>query len=116
MKRFMKWGALALAVVASPALAQYYPPMVDGSGTITTGGTSQTAFSINQNRSYLMCQNPVAATETLFVNIDATASTAGGSYELAAGGSVTFTPGMVPRGSVSLTAATTGHRFICKQM
>lgn len=96
---------------SAPALAQ---TVTDGSGTITTGGASQVVFTGNVNRSYLMCQNPVTATETLFVNIDAAASTSAASYELNPGGSVTFITGTAPKGALSVTAATTGHRFVCK--
>lgn len=107
----MKIAVLALLAVPSVALAQ-----TDGSGTLATAGTSQVVFIANVNRTYLECQNPIAATEALVVNVPGTASTAGGSYELAPGGAIRFTtPGFVPNGPVSVSAATAGHRFVCKQ-
>ena len=108
MKRLLAFcAALALAV---PAFAQ-----IDGSGTITTGGTAQQVFAANPSRTYLSCQNPVAATETLFIDAPTAAGSTNGSYELAAGASLTFATGFIPLGAVSAYAATTGHRFICKQ-
>lgn len=110
----MKKLLFAACLILAPAvlLAQ---SIIDGSGTVTAGGTSQQVFAINTNRSYLMCQNPTTATETLFFNLSAAASTTAGSLELAPGGSVTFGPGVAPNAAVFVTAVTTGHRFVCKQ-
>ena len=109
----MKRLALLLAAAAcfaTPALAQ-----IDGSGTITTGGTAQEVFPARPGRSYLFCQNPIAASETLFVNAPTAAGLTNGSFELAAGGTLTFNGSFTPQGPVSVLGATTGHRFICKQ-
>ncbi len=106
--------ASAAPVAAQQATTGVRGNLSDGSGTLTTGGASQQVFPANPGRYYLMCQNPITATETLFVNFDATASTSGGSYELAAGGSITFDSNFIPAGAVNVNAATTGHRFICK--
>lgn len=108
MKRFL---LALLALISAPLAAQ---TIFDGSGTLTTGGTAQVAFIANSNRSYLMVQNPIAATETLFVNIAATASTSAASYELAPGGSITFQAGTAPIAAVSVNAVTTGHRWVAK--
>lgn len=90
--------------------------LTDGSGTVTTGGTSQQVFAANTARLFLSCQNPVTATETLFVNIGAAASTTGGSFEIAPGAYREFTgAGLIPSGTINITAATSGHRFVCKQ-
>jgi hypothetical protein len=88
--------------------------LTDGSGTIATGGASQQVFAAAPTRSYLMCQNPTTATEPLFVNIGAAASTAAGSIELGPGGSFDFSHNFIPTGAVNVTAATLGHRFVCK--
>jgi len=111
----MLFGCL-LALITAPIAAQI-PNLADGSGTIAVGGVSQTVFPQNVNRAYLECQNPIAATEPLLINIGSTASIAGGSFEIAPGGSVRFSIGNtpVPTAIVTVTAATTGHRFICKQ-
>jgi hypothetical protein len=111
MKKFL----LALCIALAPASIVLAQSIVDGSGTVTTGGTSQLVFAQNTNRSYLMCQNPTSATETLFVNLNSAASTTAGSIELAAGGSATWGPGIAPNFPVFVTAVTTGHRFVCKQ-
>lgn len=95
--------------------------MIDGSGTVTTGGTSQVVFAANVNRVFLRCQNPSAtlsgvAAESLFINYDAPASTtAVNSEELLNNGSVNFSGDFVPKGQINITAATTGHKFVCKQ-
>lgn len=89
--------------------------VTDGSGTVATGGTSQQVFTANAGRSYLMCQNPITATETLFVSLDTSASTVSGSIELAPGTSASFQQQFIPNGTVNITAATAGHRYTCKQ-
>lgn len=97
-------------VVTVPAAAQF-----DGSGTVTTGGTPQQVFDARPGRVYLFCQNPVGATGTLFVNAPGVAGATNGSYELAPGGTVTFSGSFVPQGPVSVMHASAGARFICKQ-
>lgn len=107
-------GSLIGSAAVSPAPRAIVAP-TDGSGTLTAGGTSQQVFAANAARIYLNCQNPVAASETLFINVGATASTTGGSFELGPGGTFSPPPGVTFTGTVSVNAATTGHRFICKQ-
>lgn len=118
MKRLFL-GVALLGAAASPLSAQTYVSGVRGtlqdySGTVTTANTSQVAIPQNDRRVFFSCQNPIAATETLFVNVDFQASTTGGSYEVAPGGSISFPNNYIPIGPVSVTAATAGHRFICK--
>lgn len=105
---------LALCVLAMPAAAQ---TLNDGSGTVAQAATSQQVFGFNPTRRYLVCQNPIAATEPLLVNIGVAAGAANGSIELAPGGSWSVGPSTawMPTGAVSAYAATAGHRFICKQ-
>lgn len=90
--------------------------LTDKSGAVATGGTSQVVYAGGVAALYVMCQNPVDATETLYVNFGAVASTtAKNSYELSPGGKVEFSgAGFVPTNSVNVTAVTTGHKFICK--
>ena len=60
----MRKALIAFALLfATPAAAQ-----LDGSGTITTGATAQQVFDTRPGRFYLFCQNPVAATGTLYVD------------------------------------------------
>jgi len=88
----------------------------DRSGTIAVGGTAQDAVGVNEARKWLFVQNPADAAEVLYVNIGADASTAGKvSIELAAGGSLSLEGTFCPVDRVSVTAATLGHAFICKE-
>lgn len=116
--RKMTLFAVTLCSLAAAAPAQ--TTLLDGSGIIVTGGTSQQVFAYNPRRRYLLCQNPLDATEKLTVNVDGPAAIAAASIELAPGGSLTIGPlqeaGSVPAGPVNVNAATTGHRFVCKQM
>lgn len=109
---------LCLTAPLAPASAQVtrIATINDHSGTITAANVSQTAIpqSTTGQRGWLMCQNPITATTTLFVNFGTSASTAGGSIELAPGGSIAFVGLAVPLTSVSVASATAGARFICK--
>lgn len=107
---------LAAALLCALTALAHASVLVDASGTVTSGGTSQQVMPANLSRTYLMCQNPITATETLFVSVDTAASTSAGSIELAPGGTVTWTVGgFIPTGAVFVTAATTAHRFVCKR-
>jgi len=110
--------ALLLARVAS-AQSQA-PPLPLGwkscSSTITVGGTAQNVPSTvpTQPLKGFFFQNPSTATESIFFDVSGAASTtAGVSGELQAGQSLTFGPGTIFRGSMSIAAATAGHKFIC---
>lgn len=83
----------------------------DRSGTMTTGSTSQQVMAANATRRYLLIENPVGATETLFVGVGITASTASGSISLVPGGSYCESGAAVPSNAINVNAATTGHAF-----
>ena len=83
------------------------------SGTITSGGTAQTAAAAKQ-RVYLFIQNPSTETESLFFSTDTTAVAASPSVELQPGQSATFLFA-VPETAISVIAATTGHKFTVKE-
>ena len=89
--------------------------MTDASGTIAVGGTAQVLLPANSARQYLFIQNPITATETLRFCSDVTATTTN-SFELAAGGSATFSSdnGFMPTGAISILAATGAHAYIAK--
>jgi hypothetical protein len=90
--------------------------LVDGSGTITLGGTAQTVFAANISRQYLLIQNVSA--EDMWVNFGIAAVANQPSIKLVAGASVEFSvggTGVVPTASVSVIAATTGSAFTAKQ-
>jgi hypothetical protein len=84
-------------------------------GTITAGGTAQTAIPANQGRKGALIQNPVAASETLFVAIYGAAAVggAGNLIELAAGQSIQI-PAPIT-GDISVNATTTGHTFLATE-
>lgn len=85
-------------------------------GTLTTGGTAQNAAASNASRKGGWIQNPVSATEDLYVSFttSATVNGAGNQADLAAGQSVGFSQsGTVVTAAVSVNATTTGHRYIC---
>lgn len=113
--RLLAIAAVAV-MIASPATSQNrIVAMTNGSGVIATGGSSQQVFGQNDGRNYLFCQNPLDATEALYLNFGASATIGGSSIELAPGGSISFLAAATPIMTVNVTAVTTGHRFICKQ-
>lgn len=86
---------------------------VDGSGTITAGGTSQTVFAANPGRRYLEIQN--VSDETMYINFGAAASASSASFMIAAnGGAYINASNYCPKGTVTIISATTGKRFVAK--
>lgn len=95
--------------------------------TITAGGTWQTLFAQNLNRSTLWIENPATATsqgivtaESLFiyfipVNGTCLASGTTGAFELVAGGSLVMTGPYVSQQAICIYAATTSHTFEAAQ-
>lgn len=83
-------------------------------GTVTTGGTFQSVLASNTSRKGCVIQNPVAATETLFVFFGANGSaTTGSSFGLAPGAAISCTAGLtILTDNVSVTATTTSHAFV----
>lgn len=107
------------SVVISPYQLAYS----DKSGSVTTGGTSQTLSSINTSRHAIIIVNPALATdegisnsEPLYINFTSSASAAGSSIPIAPGGSYVMggtTPVTIEL--ISVTAATTGHKWVAKE-
>jgi hypothetical protein len=87
-------------------------PASDGSGTITLGGTAQTLFGAVVPTNGFGVYNPDPA-EDLWISLFSTAAIgASGSVRLAAnGGWYETPPNMKPSNTVSIIAATTGHKF-----
>jgi len=81
----------------------------------TAGGISTTPLTIGPIASLrgFFIQNPSSATESLFFDAAKTATTTG-SPELVAAASVTWGPGTIFSGTMSVTAATGGHAFRCQ--
>lgn len=83
----------------------------DASGTITAGGTAQTAIASNTSRSFLKITNPHQS-DDLWFSTTGTAAVNGsnGSVLLPAGTGIVFDL-LVPTGAVSVISATTGRPF-----
>jgi hypothetical protein len=87
----------------------------NGSSSITTGGTFQSALASNSSRKGCLIQNPVAATETLFVFLGATGSATTANSISLSPGSIFYCAGqtgVVATDNVAITAATTGHTYV----
>ena len=117
MKYLLHYIYRALALLLLGGLAYAQQTVFDFSGTISSGGVSQQVIPYNNNRKYLLIENPVNATEALWCNLGGTAATTGGSsFSLTAGGSYErSTPNFVPKDAVTCTAATGGHTFTAKE-
>jgi hypothetical protein len=113
--RKMLAAALAIALCAGPALAAGAPPSTgtNVSSTVSVGGTFQSIL-VASNRLDCFVQNPVSATETLFVFFGPIANaTTANSVNLAAGQAVTCSSqGATASDQVSVTAATSTHAFV----
>lgn len=100
-------------VIATPGTGTF----TNRSGTVATGGTSQTLAVANSTRMRLIIENPCAQTESLFFNFTTAASTsAGSSIELAPCGSYDSAGAPVSTEAITVTAATSAHPFIAKEM
>lgn len=100
--------ALAWAFAAHGAAGDY----VDRSGTIATGGTSQTLASADAGRGNITIYNLSTESEILCVNVTSAAScSTAGSWHISPGGSLTLTT----KEAINIVAATTGHKFTAKE-
>lgn len=95
--------------------------LTDCSGTITTGGTAQNAFTANSGRHGFTIAN-IDTTEVLWISFTTTAAASGtGSYPLGPADATTFStlssftspPGMGINTALSVVGATTAHKFTC---
>ncbi|MEY4427850.1 MAG: hypothetical protein RLZZ182_539 [Pseudomonadota bacterium] len=113
MKRFFLRALVALFVVAAmPSWGAAIDSFNDLSGTITTGGTSQTLAAANPGRRSIHITHSTAATEVLCVNVTSAANCTGsGTYVIAAGGFLCLNT----KELVTVVAATTGHKFTAKE-
>jgi hypothetical protein len=107
MKRFLALVLLWATSVAAFAQITY----TDYSGTIATGGTSQTLAVAGNGRVRIAILNPATETENLCVNLTSAAScTAGTSWVLQSGQSIVIDSTEL----VTVVAATTGHKYVAK--
>jgi hypothetical protein len=104
------------ALSTSPAHAQvvrtlpYTGTTADKSGSVTTGGTAQTAIAANTGRVAWCIQNDPLGTEVLYVRVGATATATTG-VALNPGSQVCSSPSSVDTALVSVLGATTGHKW-----
>lgn len=89
--------------------------LTDRSGSITTGGTSQTLAPANPSRQYLFIQNPPNATENLYINFTSAASAASGSIGLVPGQSFVMETNFISTELVTVYAATAAHAYTAKE-
>lgn len=108
-------GAVTVNVPAINVAAITPVTATDHSGTITAGGTSQSAIPANTSRLGFTVQNPTNEIEPLYINFTSAAG---------AGNSIEILPGQIfpPNGSpyvsteeITINAATTGHVYIAKE-
>lgn len=119
MRAILLAGLFAALTIATAAPAQGQVVRTASgdrcSGTITTGGVSQVAANGDMSRNWLFVQNPINATEPLFVDFGPNhLASATLSTQLAPGGSISFLAGVVPGTQVNVSAATAGHAFVCE--
>lgn len=87
---------------------------IDRSGAITTGGVSQLVAAANTDRRYLLIFNP-SRTESMWVNFTVDATQDQPSIEIPPLSSYELEGGMVTTEAIYVIAATTGHKFVCKE-
>ena len=111
MKVFRKLSALLLLapLLALAAGSDY----VDYSGTVTSGGTSQTLRAATPNGGRTAITNLSTETEVLCVNATSAAScSAAGSWHIKPGETLTLDTDEL----ITIVAATTGHKFTAKRV
>ena len=83
------------------------------SGTVTTGAAFQNISAASSARKGCLIQNPIAATETLYVYFGAGTAAEGNSTNLGAGSGVSCATGSGILGDeIQVTGNTTGHAFV----
>ena len=114
----------AVTVTGTVTAANPLGVYTDKSGAIAAGGTAQTLAAVNAARKRIFIQNPstiagqnIAALERLFINFTTAAGVdTGASIELQPGQSFDTGAGGVTSELISVNAATTGHRWIAKEL
>lgn len=108
----------------APVPTGFGESFTDRSGSVVTGGTSQQLMAANNNRRRFLIVNPASAggqaianPESLFVNFTSSAGVNNGtSLEITPGGWYDSGIGIVTPEQINITAATTGHAFVAKEM
>lgn len=110
-------GATATCAAGGTAPAPVSVTSTNLSGTVTTGGTFQVLSAASTTRAGCFIQNPITATETLFVFFGANGSAlTTKAVNLAPGSAVGCATqgGGILGDNISVTAATTGHAFVAQ--
>lgn len=102
-------GHLVVAITSSAGTTG---ALTDCSGTITTGGTSQTAVAAVATRKYLLVQNTSAGNE--YINFTSNAAATGSSLLILPNGSFVQETNFVSNEKVSIFGATTAQAYTCK--
>lgn len=92
------------------------PPGVtplDGSGTITLGGTAQQLLAVNANRKGYWVQN--SSSGDLWISELTTAVASQPSLKIPAGALYESITGAAPTGAISIIGATTGQAFTARE-
>lgn len=112
---FTPSGTQNVAVTNSPTVFVVPTPgtLVDGSSTITTGGTSQQIFATNASRKYLFVQN--LSTGNLYINFGSAATQGSGSILLLPNASFAMEASYTSTQTVNIIGATTGQAYTAKQ-
>lgn len=100
--------------MALPSQAHYRGPLVNHSGTVTTGGTAVNPLPHNSDRNYLVIQNQ-HATADLWVDFGAAAVTSPPSLRIPAGAVWVWEDSFIPTDAVYLNSAVAGHPFTLKE-
>jgi hypothetical protein len=112
-------GGIATPVSATapvPTINTAAAAALDGSGTITTGGTAQLLFGGVVPVNGFLIANPAASGDTLYFSDAGTAVVAGaGSIPVAPGAIWTSPSGYKPAGAVSIIGATTADKFTARR-
>lgn len=87
--------------------------LVDRSGTITTGGTSQQVAAANAGRNYIFIQNTSAG--NLYINFGAAASVTVGSILLLPNASYVMEASYISTQVINIIGATTAQSYIAKE-
>jgi len=114
MSAFLENGELVTASAAKPLPVTLSGTASTGevndkSGTITTGGAAQVLMAANSGRKGIEFFNNSVG--SIWLNIVGTATMAGGSIEVKAGGY--WSPPVCPVTAISIIGATTGQAFTC---
>jgi len=96
-----------------PTINRAGSPAIDGSGTVSIGGTAQTLFGgITPANGWLVANN---SSDTLYISDVGTATPGGASIPISAGTLFATPSGYNPAGPLSLYGATSGQAYAARR-